>query len=93
MKTEDAQAVITVLSYETRGCRFFCGKGISVGGPDNFDDGINHLISEHGCTLLHVGSETTHLSDGQPQHGTRATLISPVPLPVPPKLEVIVAGL
>jgi len=56
-------------------------------GGDDFQDSINHLISDHGCVLLHVGTETSHAHEGL-WHATVATLGSPVPLPPPPHFEI-----
>lgn len=35
---------------------------------------VNHYLESHGYTLLHVGTETSHGSDGSPWHATAAVL-------------------
>lgn len=91
MKIEQSQAVVVVSTNSSTGCPFFCGQRAMIGG-DSYQQGINHLISEHGCVLLHVGSETSHADNGQLWHGTMATLASPVPLPEPPRVEIKFVG-
>lgn len=82
MKISDAKAVITVSTTVEMGCPFFC-SGQRIGGSMEFDNSVEHLISRHDCTLLHVGSETSHDLNGGPWHSTVAVLGSPVALPEP----------
>jgi hypothetical protein len=41
---------------------------------DDLSDRINHFIEAHGYRLLHVGTETSHDSNGNPWHSTVAVL-------------------
>jgi hypothetical protein len=43
-------------------------------GLDDFAKSVNHYIEKHGYTLLHVGTETSHDSDGKLWHSTIALL-------------------
>lgn len=81
MNIQEARAIVTVSNTVSQGCPFFCGE--SIGGADFFQSGVNHLISTHSCTLLHVGGDTSEGLDGKPWQGTAAVLGSSVPLPEP----------
>ncbi len=87
MKIGESQAIVQISNTTSHGCPFYCRRSGRMGGPDGFEEGVNHLIAEHGCTLLHVGGDTTEGPDGKPWHGTIAVLGSPVPLPEPPTLD------
>lgn len=53
-----------------------CMQPTTSGRPnDAIHDKINHYL-EHGCEILHVGTETTHDQDGRPWHSTVAVLAS-----------------
>jgi len=43
-------------------------------GLDRFAESVNHYIREHDYTLLHIGQETSHDSEGKPWHSTVAVL-------------------
>jgi hypothetical protein len=53
--------------------------------------GINHLLQNHGCRLLHVGTETSHDDEGKPWHSTVAILGAPMLPPERPtrKIEIV----
>lgn len=78
----EVKAIIHVTTYMSTGCPFYCRDSGMIGG-ENFQAGVNHLLNRHGCTLLHVGSETQS-SDGGAWLASVATLGSPEPLPAPP---------
>ena len=87
MKIEDSKAIITVSTSVSTACPFYCRRGVQMGG-EGFQDGINHLISEHGCMLLHVGTESSRDHDDKQWYGIVAVLGSPTALPEPPKIEI-----
>jgi len=45
----------------------------SIGG-ERFAESINHYIGAHGYKLLHVGTETSHASEGGLWHSTVAVV-------------------
>ncbi|MGN6150382.1 MAG: hypothetical protein ACTHOH_00030 [Lysobacteraceae bacterium] len=71
MDLRDAKTIITVNTTVETGCPF-CGEW--TGGELKFDESVQHLIQKHGCTLLHVGSQTTRDGNGGPWHSTVAVL-------------------
>jgi len=79
---QESKAIITISNTASHSCPFLCDE--HIGGPDYFNRGVNHLISAHSCTLLHVGGDTTVGLDDKPWQGTVAVLGSPIPLPDPP---------
>ena len=52
-------------------CTFWTGAGAD---EHNLAESINHYIAQHGYSLLHVGTETTHSDDGGLWHSTVALL-------------------
>jgi hypothetical protein len=54
MDTSKIKSVITVSTDVEMGCPF-CNY--RIGGGDRFDSSVQHLISEHGYALLHVGAD------------------------------------
>lgn len=64
-------AVARVSSNELSGCSF-CSH--SIDGTMNFAAAVNHYLTEHGCTLLHVGQEDVPGDDGKPWATTVAVL-------------------
>jgi hypothetical protein len=64
-----------------------CGKSISAFRED-VALFINHMIQEHGYTLLHIGSEADHDNEGKTTHHTVAILgTESVPPPQTDTLE------
>jgi hypothetical protein len=43
-------------------------------GLEKFDESINHYIEQHGYKLLHVGTETSHDTEGKPWNSSVALL-------------------
>ncbi|MCC5074253.1 hypothetical protein [Xanthomonas campestris] len=80
MNIQESKAIITVSNTVSPYCPFDC-EGVQKIGVVAFQDAINHLISAHGCSLIHVGGETTEGPDGKPWQGTIAVLGSPEELP------------
>ncbi len=70
MDIEQTENVVFLYSNSGENCRD-CDYWID---SSNFEEGINHYLSEHGYTLLHVGTETTTGSNGEPWHSTVAAL-------------------
>lgn len=52
--TKVINAVARVSSLESSRCKF-CSHPID--GTLDFAAGVNHYLTEHGCTILHVGQE------------------------------------
>ena len=52
------------------GCEH-CGTPV---GLEHFAKSVNHYIEQHGYTLLHVGTETSHDMRGELCHSTVAVL-------------------
>ena len=65
---ENIGQVVRVSSGEYGGCRF-CGTA----EDQSLEKQINHYL-QHGCRLLHVGSETTRSQEGAIWHCTVAVL-------------------
>jgi tRNA U54 and U55 pseudouridine synthase Pus10 len=51
-----------------------CEHCTAIFGADDFANAVNHYIEKHGYTLIHVGTETEHDSEGRPCHSTVAML-------------------
>jgi hypothetical protein len=60
--------VVHISTNITTGCAH-CKQRI---GGEDFAESVNHYLEKHGYKLLHVGSETTHDSDGGSWHSTVA---------------------
>lgn len=45
----------------------------NIGGHD-FEEQVNHLVQQHGYTILHVGQKTTRDDHGNPWQTTVAIL-------------------
>jgi hypothetical protein len=43
-------------------------------GLENWAESVNHYVDQHGYTVLHVGTETTHDQEGRPWHATVAVV-------------------
>jgi hypothetical protein len=43
-------------------------------GLDDLAKSVNHYIEKHGYKVFHLGSETSHDSEGHPWHSTVAVL-------------------
>ena len=43
-------------------------------GLEKFPESINHYVEQHGYKLLHVGTETSDDTNGNPWHSTVALL-------------------
>lgn len=43
-------------------------------GAKEFTKSVNHYMTEHGYKLLHVGTQTTESSKGEPWHATIAIM-------------------
>jgi hypothetical protein len=63
-------AVVNLSTNVMTGCQI-CSQPV---GGEHFQDSINHYLTKHGYSLLHVGSETIHGPDGKPWHTTVAVL-------------------
>lgn len=72
-----------------RGCEH-CDHAIGALDTGNMADSINHYIQVHGYRLLHVGTETTHDSNGKPWHTTVAILGHEDPPAVSPPAQIVV---
>jgi hypothetical protein len=70
MAIEDMMAVVHLSTDVMTGYKI-CGQPV---GGEHFQDAINHYLTKHGYSLLHVGSETIHGLDGKPWHTTVAVL-------------------
>lgn len=54
-----------------------CSKsvgGYPGDGEHSLAESINHYIEKHGYKLLHLGTETSHDTEGKPWHSTIAVL-------------------
>lgn len=71
MDIGDSAAIVTVSTTVEQSCPF-CGEW--MGGEMKFDESVRHLIEAHGCTLLHVGTQTTPDQKGGPWHSTVAVV-------------------
>lgn len=73
---EDLRNVDHVLELRSN-VTFKCECGYQL-SPRDFGGNVNHFLQHHGYVLLHVGSETEAVSDGEggsrPQHITVAML-------------------
>ncbi|RSZ57797.1 hypothetical protein HF313_24670 [Massilia atriviolacea] len=69
--TNKIAAVARVSSNEMSGCSF-CSH--SIDGTMDFAAGVNHYLTAHACTLLHVGQEDVAGRDGKPWATTVALL-------------------
>ncbi len=70
---QETKQIIRVSTNISRGCPECHNAGL-VGGHDNFESGVNHLIQQHGYRLLHVGSEWDNDREGKTVHHTVAVL-------------------
>lgn len=80
MNIQESKAIITVSNSLSHHCPFDC-EGAQTRSFNEFQDVVNHLISVHGCALLHVGNETTEGPNSKPWQSTIAVLGSPEELP------------
>ena len=62
--------VVYISTNVSTGCEH-CSMQI---GFENFAESINHYIKKHGYKLLHVGTETSTSSNGEPWHSSVAIL-------------------
>lgn len=67
---EGVQHVVHISTNIGTGCEH-CNEQI---GLDRLAESINHYIEQHGYKLLHVGTETSHDTNGNPWHSTAAVL-------------------
>jgi tRNA U54 and U55 pseudouridine synthase Pus10 len=51
-----------------------CEHCATIFEMDDFTNAVNHYIEKHGYTLIHVGTETEHDSEGRPCDSTVAVL-------------------
>ena len=51
-----------------------CEHCTAIFDGDDFANAVNHYIEKHGYTLIHVGTETEHDSEGRPCHSTVAVI-------------------
>jgi hypothetical protein len=51
-----------------------CEHCITLFAVEDWAKAVNHYIEKHGYTLIHVGTETDHDSEGRPCHYTVAVL-------------------
>jgi hypothetical protein len=68
---EKVTHTIAISSNIGHGCEHCHGR--FLGAEDDISDSINHLISEHGYRLLHIGTQTSHAGEGL-WHSTVAVL-------------------
>lgn len=71
---------VKIISTISKGCPY-CGK---FQEGEQIDECVNHLLLEHGGTLLHVGSEAFLDERGATAHATVAVVGT---AEVPPKRE------
>jgi 4-alpha-glucanotransferase len=71
--SERVGTIVTVSSNISGGSCRVCGEGLGT-DDDHIERTVNHYLGHPGTTLLHVGQETTHGSDGQPWHMTVAVI-------------------
>lgn len=71
-QTPSVQRIVHVSTNSTGNCPI-CKK-VRVGGDIDFEAGVNHLLMEHRCTLLHVGTETVPDNSHKPWHTTVAVI-------------------
>jgi hypothetical protein len=67
----DVKITTKVSSDSLRTCDV---SGCSFRTTEDVSEGINHYITSHGYSLLHVGQETTTGYDGKPHQTTIAVL-------------------
>jgi len=70
MSMQDVKHVVEISTNIGTGCEH-CDYLVGI---ENFADGINHYISEHGYHVLHVGTQSTPDSEGTTYHTTVALL-------------------
>jgi hypothetical protein len=75
-----------------RGCEH-CGHSIGALSQGDVADSVNHYIQEHGYRLLHVGTETTHDSNGKPWHTTVVILGHDDPPAIRPPAQIVIGGI
>jgi len=51
-----------------------CEHCVAMFERGDFANAVNHYIEKHGYTLIHVGTETEHDSEGRPCDSTVAVL-------------------
>lgn len=69
MKT--IKSVVQVSTSRGGACPEKCGENFD---PDTFTRSVNHLLSQHGYKVEHIGQETSWDSDGRPWQSTIAVL-------------------
>jgi hypothetical protein len=84
---ENVTRTTQVSSSIGRACEH-CNDLNASRSSDDISDSVNHYIQSHGYHLLHVGTQTSHDSDGKPWHSTIAVLGHPNPPPVKPPVEI-----
>ncbi|MEA3416868.1 MAG: hypothetical protein U9R02_12060 [Thermodesulfobacteriota bacterium] len=60
---EGIKQVVLVTSDDNKNCQLCSNFHI---GPNNFEESINHYITDHNYKLLHVGQQTSNDMNGNP---------------------------
>ena len=78
MSATEVQQVVQVFSSVMEFCPL-CRESGAEGDKAPYDEGylaarVNHLLAEHGCVLLHVGTQTDTDGNGDPWQMTTAVV-------------------